>query len=240
MKSEKELREFIRTHEMRYYVLDGYSQVCIKKAFRVGIDGVGHQWVNFRYGTRPVLLTNTEVKTRLFKTMEEAKVCAERLRTNRRKKKEAEKKKADNFFKEVTDYLTDFRIYRLTNGYGRDAEVKPEGQAFVDAIKRLYSDLPSKEKWETWQQCVKLFTNYIRTGTFYTQGISFRKEQVVYVKHGKNSAVEIELTNGMKIRPVSGNFCMLINAVFNSDDSWEYNFFEPEGNHDKITEPKHF
>ena len=239
MKSEKELREFIRTHEMRHYVLEGYSQVSIKKAYCVDIDGAGKHWVNFSYGSRPNLLTNTEVKTRLFKTMEEAKVCAERLRTNRKKKKEAEQKKADDYFKEVTDYLSNYRIWGyngIMDGYGRDAEVKPKGKAFVDAIKRIYGDLPKKEKYETSQDCINLLVNYIRTGTFYSQGLSFRKEQVVFVKHGKEGAVEIELTNGMKIRPVSANFALLINAVFNSDDSWNYNFFYPQDEHNDIKE----
>lgn len=227
---------------MRHYVLEGYSQVSIKKAYCVDIDGAGKHWVNFSYGSRPNLLTNTEVKTRLFKTMEEAKTCAERLRTNRKKKKEAEKKKADDFFKQVTDYLTDFRMYGLngiTTGWGRNADIKPKGKAFVDAIKRIYNDLPSKEKYETLHDCIKLMTNYIRTGTFYSQGLSFRKEQVVCVKHGKEGAVEIELTNGMKIRPVSANFALLINAVFNSDDSWNYNFYYPQGDHNEIKESKH-
>jgi hypothetical protein len=168
--------------------------------------------------------------------MDDAKAKAKKLREAHKKKKAEKDKQKKEKFNEVTEYLENFRMYDLRTGYGDDAEIKPEGKKFAQAIKYLYNDIPKKDQWETSSDLIKLLTNYIKTGTFYTQGISFRKEHVVYVKHGKGNAVEIELTNGTKIRPVSSNFCFLINTVFNSDDHWEYNFIEPKGTHDDIKE----
>ena len=234
-RSTKQLRDFIKTHEMRYFA--SYSEYSgkthIRKAFKVEIDN-GVYWVSF-YGDRPEVLSQTDVKTNLFASIKDAKARTEKLRENRKKKKAEEKKQARAKLDDVTEYLKDFRMWDARIGYG--PEIKPEYQGFVDAIKKLYYDMPDREKTDTQSNLIKLLADYIRTGTFYSQGLSFRKEQVVCVKHGKGNAVEIELTNGTKITPVSVNFAFLISTVFNSGDSWEYDFYFPSGKHDKIETP---
>jgi hypothetical protein len=235
----KQLRDFIKKHEMRYYACySEYSgKTFIKKAFKAEVNNEVY-WVHFSYGDRPSVLSQMDVKYNLFASIEDAKARTEKLRADHKKKMAAEKKQKQAKLEDVTEYLKGFRMWDARIDYGQ--EIKPEYQGFVDAIKKLYYDMPDREKMDTQSNCIKLLSDYIRTGTFYTQGISFRKENVVCVKHGKGNAVEIELINGTKIKPVSENFCFLIKTVFNSSDSWEYNFFYPTGKHDEIKEPKHF
>ena len=231
----KQLRDFIKSHEMRYYAC--ISEYCgrtyIKKAFKAEVNNEVY-WIHFSYGERPIVLGQTDIKYNLFASIKDAKTRAEELRDVHKKKMAAEKKERQAKLEEVTKYLKDFRMWDVRKGYGE--EIKPEYQDFVDAIKVLYSDIPDREKMDSQSNYIKLLADYIRTGTFYTQGISFRKEQVVYVKHGNGNAVEIELINGMRIKPVSEKFCSLINIVFNSSNSWGYNFFYPTGTHDEIRE----
>ena len=69
----KQLRDFIKSHEMRYFVdFSDYSgQVHIKKAFKVEINKTEY-WIYFSYGDRPEL----KEERCLLKTMEEAKAKA--------------------------------------------------------------------------------------------------------------------------------------------------------------------
>ena len=236
----KQLRNIIKSYEMRYFASysDYNGRTHIKKAFKVEINNREY-WVYFTCGDQPELLSLLEVKYNLFASIKDAKARAEELRDAHKKKKAAEKKKEQEKLKDVTEYLMNFNMWTAKIGYGD--EIKPEYQDFVDAIKRLYYKIPDKEKMASDDNCIKILADYIRTGTFYTQGISFRKEQVVCVKHGKDNAVEIELTNGMKIKPVSKNFAFLINTVFNSGDSWVYQFNFPSDKKDEITElRRHF
>lgn len=224
----KQLRDFIKSHEMRYFVDSSYDHVCIKKAFKVEINNDAY-WVYFAYGDRPEIVSDNK----LIKTIGEANAKAEKLReANRKKKKEdADNRKAK--FEEVTKYLERFCWYDYKD-YRNDC-VKPEAKPFADAIKNLYLGLPSKEKDDD-KTYIGLLERYIKTGTIYTQALSFRKENVVCVKYGKDGAVHIELINGTAFIPMSESVTKLIKAIFGDRfDGWQYNDVEmPKGDHDEF------
>lgn len=231
----KQLRDFIKSHEMRYFVEhpDYCGQAHIKKAFKVEINE-NEYWVHFAYGDRP------EIKDEriLLKTMEEAKAKAQKLRDEHQQKKKeaADKRKAR--LEDVTKFLTDFSWYDYRAW--SSGEIKPEGQPLAEAIKWLYADIPRKEKDDE-QTYIKLLENYIKHGTIYTQAMSFRREHVVSVKYGEDGAVEIELINGTTIIPKSNSVTNLIKTLFGDRlDTWSYNDVkEPTDKFDKIEKPKH-
>lgn len=231
----KKLRDFIRAHEMRYYVIDGYDQVHIGKAFKVEMNN-SEYWIHFSYGDRPCLLTSNDIKYRLFKTEEDAKTKAEQLRKTKADRKAKEDKEKKDKFKEVTEYLRNFRIYDIKNW--KSDEIKPEGKPFAEAIIHLYNEIPKKQKYDN--DFYGMVVRYLRTGTFESQGLMFRKEHVVCVRYGKFEAVQIELINGLKITPVSRSLSQLIRIVFGDNDSgWSYNKVSyPKSEHDDIEERK--
>jgi hypothetical protein len=226
----KQLRDFIKSHEMRYFVTySEYSnQAHIKKAFKVEINNAEY-WVYFAYGDRP------EIKDEriLLKTMDEAKAKVQKLREKHQKEKKeyAEKKKAQ--LEEVTKFLTDFSWYDYKNW--DTEEIKPKGQAIANAIKRVYENMPRRERDDE-QTYIKLLERYIKTGTIYTQTLSFHKDHVVSVKYGEYGPVQIELINGTTIIPKSQAVTNLIKTIFGDKlDSWSYNDIkEPDGKYDKI------
>ena len=233
---EKNLRDFIKSHEMRYFVeySDYSGQVHIKKAFKVEINK-DEYWVHFSYGDRPSLIQ----ERLLVKTMEEAKTKAIKLRDTHQKKKKAERDAAKAKLKEVTEYPENTRYWDLKEGYGNDAKIKDDYQPLVYAISRIYRDLPSKEKDDE-QTYINTLERYIQTGTIYTQGMSFSKEHIVSVKYGEDGAVQIELINGTKIIPVSHAVANLIRVIFGQrQDNWSYKKVRfPEGKYDDMEEPK--
>ena len=233
----KQLRDFIKSHEMRYFIeTSEYSgKVYIKKAFKVEINNNVY-WVYFSYGNRPEL----KDERYLIRTMEEAMARAQKWRdAHQKKKKEAianEKAK----LAEVTEYLENIEYYYgLTEGYGDNEVVKEHYQPLVNAISRIYLHLPSKEK-DDMNTYVDTLVRYIQTGTIYTQGMSIRKEHIVSVKYGEDESVQIELVNGVKIIPVSRAVTNLIKVIFGSpSDRWSYRTVRfPEGKYDNIEEPK--
>ena len=230
----KQLRDFIKSHEMRYFVehSEYNGRTYIRKAFKVEINNVEY-WVCFAYGDRP------EIKDEriLLKTMDEAKAKAQKLRDERQKKKAeaANKRKAE--LEDVTNFLNDFNWYRYQDW--NSEEIKPQGQPFAQAIKRVYANMPRREK-EDEQTYISLLEYYIKHGTIYTQAKSFRKEQVVSVRYGEQGAVEVELVNGTTIIPKSNAVTNLIKTIFGDRlDSWSYNDVkEPTDQFDKIETPK--
>lgn len=228
----KQLRDFIRSHEMRYFVDHYRDQTRIKKAFKVEINNQEY-WVHFSYGDHP------EIKEEriLLKTMDEAQAKAQKLRDEyqRKKAEEANKRKAE--LEDVTNFLNEFNWYRYQNWDTQ--EIKPEGQPFANAIKRTYANMPRREKDDE-QTYIRLLENYIQHGTIYTQAMSFRKEHVVSVRYGVEGAVEIELVNGTTIIPKSNAVTNLIKTVFGDRfDSWSYaDVKEPTDKFDKIEKPK--
>ena len=230
----KQLRDFIKSHEMRYFVehSDYSGQTHIKKAFKVEINN-NEYWVYFCYGDHP------EIKDEriLLKTMEEAKAKAQKLRDeHQRKKKEAADKHKERM-EDVVKFLNNLSWYDYEDW--NSEEIKPEGQPIAEAIRRVYASMPHREKDDE-QTYIGLLENYIKHGTIYTQAISFRKEHVVSVKYGEHGAVEIELINGTTIIPKSNAVSNLIKTIFGERlDSWSYNEVkEPTDKFDKMKEPK--
>lgn len=226
----KQLRDFIKSHEMRYFIeYTGYSgQVHIKKAFKVEVNG-NEYWVHFAYSNRP------EIKDEriLLKTMDEAKAKAQKVREkHQREKKEAAAKK-QAMLEDVTKFLESFSWYDYQNW--RTKEIKPQAQPLVGVIKKVYGNMPRKEKDDELAY-IELLENYIKHGTIYTQALSFRKEHVVSVKYGEYGAVEVELINGTTIIPKSSSVTNLIKTIFgNRLDSWSYdNVEEPKDKYDQM------
>ena len=226
----KQLRDFIKSHEMRYFVVhsDYSGQTHIKKAFKVEINN-NEYWVHFAYGDRP------EIKDEriMLKTIVEAKAAAQKWRVeHQQKKKEAADKYKDRL-EDVTKFLNNFNWYGYKDW--NSEEIKPKGQPIAEAIKRVYANMPRSEKDDE-QTYIKLLENYIKHGAIYTQGMSFRQEHVVSVKYGEYGAVEIELINGTTIIPKSNSVTKLIKTIFGERlDSWSYNDVkEPTDKFDKI------
>lgn len=231
---KKQLRDFIKSHEMRYFVTNAvYSgQTHIKKAFKVEINN-NEYWVNFSYGNQPEIMDERI----LLKTMEEAKAKAQKLRDeHQRKKKEVADKRKERM-EDVVKFLNDFSWYDYSN-WSTD-EIKPAARPLAEAIMRVYGNMPRREKDDE-QTYINLLENYIKNGTIYTQAMSFRKEHVVSVKYGEYGAVEIELINGTTITPKSNSVINLIKTIFGGRlDTWSYkNVKEPTDNFDKIENPK--
>ena len=230
----KQLRDFIKSHEMRYFVEHtGYSnQTHIKKAFKVVING-NEYWVYLACGNRP------EIKNEriLLKTMDEAKAKAQKLRDQHREKNKEVAAKKQAMLEEVTKFLNDFEWYDYRNW--RTEEITQKGKPLAEAIKRVYLGMPRREKDDE-QTYINLLENYIRYGTIYTQALSFRKEHVVSVKYGENGEVKVELTNGTTIIPKSDSVINLISTIFGARlDSWSYNDVKkPKDEFDKIEDPK--
>ena len=233
MSEIKKLRDFIRSHEMRYYVTGNHndSSILVRKAFKVLI-GESVFWVYFQYGTYARILTPSEVKNRLFETMAEAKAKTDELKAKRRKeqKKNDENAKADMEF--VANYLGRFSWYKYTDSNNM---VKPEAKDFTKQLQWAYDRMPDKER-DNDRKYIKLLERYIRTGTIYSQGIAFRREQIVSVKYGEYGlCVEIELTNGNTIIPATDSVTKLIKTIFGDCDSWYYTGVKmPENGKDKI------
>ena len=231
----KQLRDFIKSHEMRYFVdFSDYSgQAHIKKAFKVEINKTEY-WLHFSYGDRPEL----KEERYLLKTMEEAKAKAQKIREayQKQKKEKAAARKAK--YEEVTRYLNNFRMWDITEWDGNDKVVKPEGRDFVKAIKELYADIPDREKDDQLTYTQEL-ERYIEHGTIYTQGMTFRKEHIISVKYGEDGSVEIKLIDGTTIIPVSRSVTHLIKTIFGQNRSWTYNHVKfPEGTHDEMKETR--
>ena len=230
----KKLRDFIKSHEMRYFVehSDYSGQTHIKKAFKVEINN-NEYWVHFAYGDHP------EIKDEriLLKTMDEAKAKAQKLRDeHQRKKKEAADKHKERM-EDVVKFLNNLSWYDYEDW--NSEEINPKGQSIAEAIRRVYARMPRREKDDE-QTYIGLLENYIKHGTIYTQAISFRKEHVVSVKYGEHGAVEIELINGTTIIPKSNAVSNLIKTIFGERlDSWSYNDVkEPTDKFDKMEEHK--
>ena len=226
----KQLRDFIKSHEMRYFVehSDYSGQTHIKKAFKVKINN-NEYWVYFSYGDRP------EIKDEriLLKTMDEAKAKVQELREKHQKeKKEAEENRKAKLA-EVTKFIENFSWYDYSDW--NSSEIKPKGRPFAEAIKRVYGYMPRREKDDE-QTYIELLERYIRYGTIYTQAFAFPKEHVVSLKYGEDNAVQIELINGTTIIPKSKSVTKLIKVIFGDKlDSWSYNDIkEPESKYDKI------
>lgn len=229
----KALRDFIKAHEMRYYVSVGN----IKKAFRVDLND-GQHWLHFAYGVRPELLSPQEVKNRLFSTMKEAKAKAEELRKERKKKNDAKRKAKKEEFEKVTNYLLNFAVWDIQE-YDNEREeyvIKPEGEMFVEAIKHLYDSLPKNAKDDK-DTYISVLEQYIKYGTILTQGMAFRKEQIVRIKYGCDDSVKIFLTDGTSIIPKSRAVTQLIKLIFSECSQWSFNKIKfPEGKYDTIEE----
>lgn len=216
---------------MRYFVQD----TVIHKTYKVTLEGKGEYWVWFSYGISPEVLTERDKKT-LFTTMAEAKALVEKRRAEKKRKEEEEKADKAKRLEITIDFLKRTQWWDMKTGYGDDAKIKPEYEPLVKAVKDIYEDLPNEVKGYTEEAYIDNLTRYIRTGMFYSQGMAFSKEQVVSVKYGADESVQVELTNGMKIIPVSPAVAALIRVVFGSRDSWSYNTVKyPKGNKDEIT-----
>lgn len=218
--TNKELRAFIENHEKRYYVKD----TRIYKAFKVEL-GNDTVWIWIYYGY-PKVLSAKGMKT-LFPTMSEARAYADKVREANTIKKKKEKAEDDRKLEEVTSYLENFNIYKIRKIW-KD-EIIPLGIPFIKAVGKVYYQIPKRYKTETEKGYEEMLEQYIKTGVFYTQGLAFRKENVLCIRYGGLS-VQIELTNGTKITPASYNFIKLIKLVFGDNyDTWHYDINFPEG-----------
>ena len=229
----KKLRNFIKSHEVWYFVDDSFNQVHIKKAYPVELDNVVY-WIHFAYGEAVHNLTARQEKL-LFSTMAEAKAKAEQMRKENAERRTKRRKEEKEKFNEITKYLENFSVWDIVN-YNLQ-EIKPEYKSFADAIEHLYSQLPDKRKRDK-DVYIKLLENYIKHGTIQTQGLSFTKEQVVTLKYGEYSGVRVELTNGTTINPANEKVIALIKLVFGENATdWHWNDAEvPQDGNDEINE----
>lgn len=229
----KKLRNFIKSHEIWYFVDDSYNQVVIKKAYPVELDNVVY-WIHFAYGKEVHNLTARQEK-HLFPTMAEAKAKATQIRKERAEEAIRKKKEKKEKLKEVTRYLDNFRVWDIIN-YNTQ-EIKPEYKAFVVAIKYIYDRLPGKHKDDK-DTYIKLLEHYIKHGTIHAQGVSFTKEQVVSIVYGEYERLRVELSNGMKITPASENVRNLITLLFGGNDGgWVWRDVEYiEDGRDRVSE----
>lgn len=231
MSETKKLRDFIRSHEMRYFVMRGYSSILVRKAFKVLLGETAY-WVYFQCGTTPNILSSVEEKNLLFKTKAEAKAKADELKEKRAKENKEKKLKAKSDLQFVTNYLD--RFYWGDIADYSTYEVKPEGKEFARVLKWTYERMPAKERDDD-KTYIKLLERYIQTGTIYSQGIAFRTDQIVDVKYGQHGfVVQIELTNGKTITPASNSVTRLIKTIFGDNDKWYYRINIPEDGKDKI------
>jgi hypothetical protein len=226
----KQLRDFIESHEMRYFVqhYEWSNQTYIRKAFKLVIND-NEYWIHFINSSRPEIISEKI----LLKTMEEAKAKAQKLRDQHREKNKEVAAKEQAVLEDVTKFLNSFDWYDYRNW--RTEEITQKGKPLAEAIKRVYLAMPRREKDDE-QTYISLLENYIRYGTIYTQALSFRKEHVVSVKYGENGEVKVELTNGTTIIPKSDSVINLISTIFGTRlDSWSYNDVkEPKDKYDQI------
>ena len=234
MKINKKIRDFIRSHEMRYVVKEGYNNVHVSKAFNVSLEE-GSYWITLAYGDTPEMLSEKEIKTMLFKTKAGADKLAEQIRERIRQKNAEEKLAAKKKMDEVTKYLKGLCLYDIIDAWDK---VKEGRQDFIDAVRFAYNEvLPMKLKPESDEQYIEHLVRYIKTGTIYTQGIAFTKDQVACVKYGSDDSIKVELRNGTKITPVSESVTELLRVLFGDGGRWSFsNIKRPEGEHDRVEE----
>jgi len=234
MKINKKIRDFIRSHEMRYVVKEGYNNVHVSRAYNVSLEE-GSYWITLAYGDTPEMLTDKEIKTMLFKTKAGADKLAEQIRERIRQKNADDKLAAKKKMDEVTKYLKGLCLYDITDVWDK---VKDGRQDFIEAIKYAYNEvLPKKLKPESDEQYIEHLVRYIKTGTIYTQGIAFTKDQVACVKYGSDDSIKVELRNGTKITPVSESVNKLLRVLFGDGGRWSFsNIKRPEGEHDRVEE----
>ena len=234
MKINKKIRDFIRSHEMRYVVKEGYNNVHVSKAFNVRLEE-GSYWMTLAYGDTPELLSDKEIKTMLFKTKVGADKLAEQLRERIRQKNAEAKLAAKEKMNEVAKYLKGLCMYDIIDAWDK---VKEGRQDFIEAVKYAYNEvLPKKLKPESDEQYIEHLVRYIKTGTIYTQGIAFAKDQVACVKYGSDDSIKVELRNGTKITPVSESVTKLLRVLFGGGGRWSFaSIKRPEGEHDKVEE----
>ena len=137
MKINKKIRDFIRSHEMRYVVKEGYNNVHVSKAFNVRLEE-GSYWMTLAYGDTPELLSDKEIKTMLFKTKVGADKLAEQLRERIRQKNAEAKLAAKEKMNEVAKYLKGLCMYDIIDAWDK---VKEGRQDFIEALKYVYNDV---------------------------------------------------------------------------------------------------
>lgn len=232
-KSSAELRDFIKSHEMRYFAdLNDLGQVRIRKAFKVKLEKTAY-WIWFNYGCTPSLVSK---RKKLVETIEEAREEAQKLRNIQLQ----ERKKYGDKMKEVANFLDHYYWNKEYQSDDYDFSLNPEEKSLASSVKRLFYSLPGQEKDDK-NTYIKLLENYIKYGTIYTQGKSFRKEHVVCVKYGDGGhAVQIELTNGTKIVPKSNSVTKLIKTIFGERLDYVYykDIKSPTGDWDTEIEKK--
>lgn len=227
MKITDQLRDFIKSHEMRYFVEkpDYRGMTYIHKVFKLEINGI-ECWVYFQSGTRPIIIDEKRAK----KTVAEAKVEAKRLRDEYQRKAQEVTKRRIQHIEDATNFLSE--IY----GYDRydDEEVRSAMQGLKKEIKRIYNQMPDCERDDN-ETYIDMMEHYIKHGTIITQGIAFTKNHVVGVIYGRD-AVKVELTNGTTIIPKSRAVTKLIKTVFGENIStWARRDVRvPEGEHDEV------
>lgn len=233
IKSSAELRDFIKSHEMRYFAdLNDLGQVRIRKAFKVKLEKTAY-WIWFNYGCTPCLVSK---RKKLVETIEEAREEAQKLRNIQLQ----ERKKYGDKMKEVANFLDHYYWNKEYQSDDYDFSLNPEEKSLASSVKRLFYSLPGQEKDDK-NTYIKLLENYIKYGTIYTQGKSFRKEHVVCVKYGDGGhTVQIELTNGTKIVPKSYSVTKLIKTIFGERLDYVYykDIKSPTGDWDTEIEKK--
>lgn len=228
------IRRFLATHEMRYIVKEAYGGAMkIKKAFKVALAD-GEHWVYFNYDT-PNVATPTEVSKDLFKTMEEAKARAAEKKAAKEKKKAAEEKEQMKKLQIVTDFFRHLNVWDMEDPENRK-DIKDEYKKPVSDIVRIYNRLDVENRQDD-SEYASLLEDYIRTGSIRSQARTFHKSQVVQVRYGDTSAVEVELSNGTKITPANWNVTRLIRFVFGNTGYWFCpNVKFPKDGRDKVVE----
>lgn len=229
----KQIRDFIKSHEKRYYTVteqSGERRTYIKKAFKVTLNSQDC-WINLDYNY-PTILSQAKVKL-LVKTMDEAKRQAELARERAKEKK---RKDVEDFRKAMinaTDFMDSLFWHQIRNmaTSGDNAE-----KEFIKCLKRTYDALPNQAKDDDYDSYVDMLERYIMKGTFLSQTLMFTKEQVVKIENGRNDAIEITLADGTRFVPANKNLVKIIRLVFGVRGAWyRTNLDWPDGTRDKDT-----
>lgn len=210
MRTNKQLRDFVRSHEVRYLVfidrcIYGYA-IGVKRVYKVDVEG-HTQWVRFSYGT-PYIVGEDDVKLNLFKTRKEAEERAEAMRMVReaKKKKEAEERK------KILDKAASILHDNYSCMTDKNNKLKDEyKKIYAEAAKMVQRYGYEPDKSEQLRQYVKRLERYVRTGAIALDaGTTITKASVIRIDKYYN----VTLTDGTVIAPKDDDVIDLLRAIF--------------------------
>lgn len=210
MRTNKQLRDFVRSHEVRYLVfidrrIYGYA-IGVKRVYKVDVEG-HTQWVRFSYGTT-YIVGEDDIKLNLFKTRKEAEERAEAMRMVREVKKKEEAEERKKILDKAASILHD-NYFRMTD---KDNKLKDEyKKIYAEAAKMVQRYGYEPDKSELWRRYANLLERYVRTGAIALDaGTTITKASVIRIDKYYN----VTLTDGTVIAPKDDDVIDLLRAIF--------------------------